>query len=68
MVETDLGGGDLGVVVGADPKLEVAHVVGGQLHPDPDHLVAAVLPHDHALPVHPARLVGAWLQKKKGED
>lgn len=63
-VEARLRGRLARPVVGADPELEVALVVGGQLHADLDHLVLLVLPGDDALAVHAAGLVGTGLQER----
>lgn len=65
LVEAGLGGGFLPVVIGAHPELEVAHVIGGQLHADLDDLVLGVLPCDDALSVHSAGFVRPWLNNRK---
>ena len=67
-VEALLRGHLCRVVVGADPELEVAHMVGRQLHPDLDGLATLVLPHQHTSAVHPSRLIGTGLQIKKIES
>ena len=45
-VQAGLGGGHQRVVLGTQPELEVAHVVGGELYPDLDALVLLVYPGD----------------------
>ena len=56
-VQTRLGGGHQGVVLGTQPELEVAHVVGGELDPDLDALVLLVYPGDRPPTELPAPLV-----------
>jgi len=57
LVQTPLRGHLCRVVVWADPELEVAHVVGRQLHPHLDGLTTDVPPDKNALPIHPTSFI-----------
>ena len=47
------------------PELEVAHVVGGQLHPDLDDRVLLVLPDYDSLPIETSSFISSGLECKK---
>ena len=64
LVQTPLRGHLCRVVVWADPELEVAHVVGRQLHPHLDGLTTDVPPDKNALPIHPTSFIVTRLKKK----
>ena len=61
-VQAGLGGGHQRVVLGTQPELKVAHVVGRQLDPDLDGLASLVLPDKDASTVHASGLVVTGLK------